>query len=567
MNEQGKNGKQEVSIKNSSKHVTRGVLANFLFNYGTLPVNLIITYFVVRNIPNITGGTNFYEILSTTLVFGTGAQLWLLFFHPSIGSVLMVNTPELIHNKEYSTIKGIVRYAIIIKTIASTVVCLIYAGIGISLIFAAENSIYGVALLIFSPYIIIDEIRKVFYHLFLGMKKFMIRFYLFFAQKVLLLIGALIIFYAFDFTYETNLYVYLVWNILVIIPSIGVYFYLYRKRFKEYRHVPITWKGIVSSAKHGIYFTILAGIQSLSRQINYGIVKTADEEEVRDHFNEYLLANNLVTQSFGAFSMPLTPILVEFHTVNKEQEMMRLFKKSTYFVNIVIAFVMGLVFYLSKLYVLVIYTPEFMDFVPLLRVFVLIIYFENWMANYQSLYSATHQHKRMVVIRAINFGFTLLIAGISFLIFDFEGFVIAYTICRISTTFMYWADTKFFLKKYIISILDISQQFIITVIIILANFALFQLISLIPLDWLIKLVERILSLLPFDLTDQPTIIVEEGIQLFTFIVLFAIYVIFFRAITQNDIAMLENAKLKVPFKKLLKKILRKRRENGIILPV
>ena len=303
MKEEKLTPKREISLEKSSKHITRGVLANFLFNYGTLPINLIITYFVLRNIPNILDGTQFYEILTNTLVFGQGAQIWLLFFPPSIGSVLMVNVPKLVHNEEYSTVKGIVRYALIIKAIASSVVCIIYAGIGISLIYTAQNPVNGVALLIFSPFIIIDEIRKVFFHLFLGMKKFMIRFYLFFTQKVLLLIGSLVIFYGFDFAFEINLYIFLVWNILVLLPPVGVYFYLYRKRFKKYPHIPITWKGIVAAAKHGIYFTILASIQSLSRQINYGIVNAAKEEAVRDHVNEYHLANNLVTQSFGAFTI------------------------------------------------------------------------------------------------------------------------------------------------------------------------------------------------------------------------------------------------------------------------
>jgi O-antigen/teichoic acid export membrane protein len=565
MNDEEKNPEQEISVEKSSKHITRGVIANFLFNYGTLPINLIITYFVVRN---LTPESGFYRIFTNTLVFGgLGAQLWLLFFPPSIGSVLVINVPKLMYNKEFSKIRGIVRYALTIKILAATIVSMIYAGIGISLIFTADNPINGIALLIFSPYLIFEEIRKIFFHLFQGMKKFMIRFYLFFTQKVLLLIGYLIIFYAFELPTDIILYIVLVWNIVVLFPSIGIYIFLYIKRFKKYPRIPITWKDILSSAKHGIYFTIIAGIQSLSNQINYGILNTTKIENERDHVAEFNLANNLVTQSFGAFNMPLTPILVDFYTVNKQKEMMRLFKKSTYFINILLAFITGLVFYLSKIYVLVVYTPEFMKFVPLLRIFVFIIYFENWMSNYQSLYSATYLHKRMVVIRAINFGFSLLIAVISFLIFNFEGFLIAYIIGRISTTFMYWIDTKFILKKYAITLWDIVQQFIIMTLILLANFALYQIIDLIPMDWLLNLIGRILNFLPFDIHNQAAILVEEGIQIFTFIIFYSIYVVFFRAITQNDIKMLENAKLRVPFKKILRKILRKRRENVLILPV
>ncbi len=173
----------------------------------------------------------------------------------------------------------------------------------------------------------------------------------------------------------------------------------------------------------------------------------------------------------------------------------------------------------------------------------------------------------MVVIRAINFAFTLLITGISFGIWDFKGFMIALTIAKITLTFTYWADTKFVLKKYAISLWDLIQQFVLTALIFLVNYFLFQLIALIDLNWLVTIIERIVSFLPIDVHDQIIILLNNGIQIFTFAVLFVTFVIFFRVITKDDLIMLENAKLRIPFKKMLKKILRDKRENSFSLPV
>ncbi len=181
-----------VSIQKSSKHVTQGIISNFLFNYGTLPVNLIITYFLVRNITNSQG---LLTIFTNAFVFTQGAQIWLLFLPPSIGMVLMVKVPEHILKGKQSLVKGIIRYAFVIKLIASTILAITYAGVGLYMIFVSGNPIQGLSFIIFSPYIILEEIRKIFFHLFQGMKKFMIRFYLFFTQKVLLLVGYLFIFH------------------------------------------------------------------------------------------------------------------------------------------------------------------------------------------------------------------------------------------------------------------------------------------------------------------------------------------------------------------------------------
>lgn len=575
-----------VSIKNSSKHVTRGIVSNFLFNYGTLPINFLITFLFGKNIPQV------WSIFIITFGYIRISRTIMMYLPPNIESVLAVRVPEFVMKDQYPVVKGIMRYIFVVKLIASTIMCLIYAGVGFSVYIAADTPVFtgvgvstifsgnymissgigssattGIALMVLAPFIIFEELHKIFVSLFQGLKKFMIRFYLLLGQKVFLLISYLVVFYAFDFYEEIKLFIVLGLNVVVILPSLLVFVVLYWRKFKDYKTIPITWKNIVRTVKHGLNFTIVSSIQSLSNGIYIGIL---DASATSSEIVEYDMGNNLVSQSYNALNIPLTPILVDFHIKNKEKEMMRLFKKSTYFINILLALLTGFIFYIAEVYILVLYDPKYLAFVPLLKIYVLAIYFENWKSNYNSLYSSTRLERRMVYIRVTSFIISLLLGGGSYLIWGFPGLIIGLTLGRIALVLLYWIDSNFIIKRYKITLWNLLHHFVVLISIIILNYFLFLLIKeILPINWLVNILLRIINFLNINinLEEQLTILINDGIQIVTFLGLYIVYVVFLRGITKQDLLTLENAKLKVPFKKVLRKVLRNKRENSFCVPI
>ncbi|TFG17831.1 MAG: hypothetical protein EU530_10070 [Promethearchaeota archaeon] len=556
---------EEVTIKKSSKHVTRGVMSNFLFNYGPLPIAIVITILLQKNIPDV------WDILILSFFYVNAAQIALFFLPPSIPNVLLYKVPEHALKGEFSVIKGIIRYMFSIKLIASFIIWIIYVGIGLSQIFSGggeiltnRTAISGMTLIFLSPFVILEEIRKIYDFLFQGLKKFMLRFYLALLQKILLLIGYIIIFYGFQNPQEIDLFFAAGLNALILLPSIIVFIVLYLRKFRQHKHIPVRWRQIQTTIKYGMNFTIISSIQLIANTIYPGILDVAGTLE---QVVAYDMGNNLVTQSKGAFTMPLAPILVDFYVKNKHRELHRLFKKSTIFTNLLLAFLSGLMFYISELYVLIIYDPEYLPFVPILRVYVLIIYFFNWESNYYGLYSATRLEKRLVIIKIVSFFSTLLVTGILFLIWGFSGLMIGLAIGRLIHVLLFWADTRFLLKRFQLTLWDLFQHFLVIVFLLFVNFLLGNLIGLIPLNWLVIFLQKIAAFIGLNLDYQIPILLNGGIKIFTFLALFLIYVIIFRAITKEDLITLGNANVKIPFKNLLNKILRNKRESVFCVPV
>jgi hypothetical protein len=115
---------------------------------------------------------------------------------------------------------------------------------------------------------------------------------------------------------------------------------------------------------------------------------------------------------------------------------------------------------------------------------------------------------------------------------------------------------------------EIFRPLIFVGVLVLVSYFLFLFIQMIiPLDWLINLVQRIFENLAIDIKNQVDILLDIGIQTGIFLILFILSLIFFRIITKQDLVMLQNAKLKIPFKKVLIKILRNKRQNGFCIPV
>src|SRR6056297_115234 len=102
--------KEDVNLEYSSKSLSKVLFYSTLEKYGTIPINLVITWLIAHSI-----STNYWGLFIYSTVLVNGSAIITGFIPPSLNSVLTYKLPGYIVNDKPKKAKGLIIYALKIK--------------------------------------------------------------------------------------------------------------------------------------------------------------------------------------------------------------------------------------------------------------------------------------------------------------------------------------------------------------------------------------------------------------------------------------------------------------------
>ena len=154
--------------------------------------------------------------------------------------------------------------------------------------------------------------------------------------------------------------------------------------------------------------------------------------------------------------------------------------------------------------------------------------------------------------------------------FSFEGIIIFRLVGYLFWSILLWTVSYKFLDKFNISFFKIFQPLIeLVILILIIQFIISPLIFLFDYSMLYNLILNISNwLLPsnLDISEQINIIIDNGLLIITFIIIYILYLIIFKRLTKQDVRRIQNLNFRIPFKErifpILLKILRSENSNN-----
>jgi len=541
-------------IQSSPKHMSRALIASFLRVYGLIPFSLLITWIVARNLPQDLWGIYIYSI-----VLVNGSSIILNFLPPSIRQVIIYKVPELMVLGHSNKVKGLIRYATLVKLFVSVIIFIIYLIFGIILLNNSSDNytkLKAISVIIYSPNIILNPIIFLYSTLFNALKNFKINLYIVLIEKVTNILGYSVIFYLISASLETKMLYMLGLNISTLIITLIILVIMYKKRFKNIITERINRKSIKEFVTFGLYYSLSSSLINIQSQIYYGILEGTGIEELKTQYNTAL---NISGQVLVTLNLPIGPVLTDLEKINKHKEMVQLFKKSLQFTNLILAFLSGLLYYFVIIYILLLYPPEYLEIVHLIRDFMLIMFFSNIINNYMGLYSITKSERELMFLNIIRFGIESIFTFISFLLFGFYGFLIGQVFGTGLSAILFWFYGYAINKKYKFSFFSIFKNFFALIsVILLVNLIVSNLMIIFSFQsWASSISYFINNMISIgDISFQISIILESLVYISSYSVLFIAYIVFFKAFTKRDLDAISRLGIKIPFKKYIRKILR-----------
>ena len=538
----------EESASTPSKHFSRAISSSLLRTYGILPITLLTTWLVARNISADTWG-----ILIHAIIIVYGAAIPLSFFPPSIHMIILYKIPELKINKEYGKIKALIDYLLKFKFIVSSLVMIGYIGVCWLLSIYEANPIKLFCIMVFSPFIIINEVQSILISYFNSIKKFQISYQFIFVERVLL-----IVLYGFIFLLvkepESIKVIYLVLaNLLSFCPTTLIGLILYRSHTKTLEPSQIEMGMIKDYLKFGMLYSISLSIQNLQDQINYSILNLSPSESIKTYYN---IARNFTGQAVGALNLPIGPILTELFQNNKQKEMVELFSKALSVSALILSLISGLLYYFLDVYILLIFPPEYAIITPIIRNSVFSIITLNIISNYSGLLLIMKRENDLIYLNLAFATIMSLFLFIGFNLHGLNGFIFAQIIASVIGVCMFWSYGFIIKKDISISILHLLKHYIFLILIIfLSNFITDVLFSMIDFGSLAILIQNIMSeYFQYDLLNQISILIHSGIKIATFLIVFLIIQFSFIKFNRDDLRSIINTGINFPFKNFIIKI-------------
>lgn len=549
----------EIDLESSSDHLSRAAFFSILKTYGVIPINLITTYIVSRTLDE-----NIWGIVLYSLALIAASQSILAFFPPSFDSFVTYKIPEYIIQGKKGKAKGILLYGIRIKLIVGFFLMIIYIVIAIGL-FDSKVS-YAISLLIFLPKIFIGSISHVFASFLKALKRYKAFAIFNILNNSLILVGVLFL-YSLSYDQTTSMYIYAFVNVIGFLPSLTYKIIIIGRYFRGTKTEKVEWAQIKKSIKFGLYYSVSGAFSQGYNQAYLGFINYYGTPDFIVYNN---ICKNIINQARGAFALPTSAIYSDLEQTDQRKKLVTLFKQQIKLVNILICFIMGALFFFIRIYILVLYPPEYLEVVQVFQIFVFIIYFRIVLSNYLTIFSVTGMERYIAVLDGIASVFMALIAFLGMYYFSFIGIVTSQLIGYVFWTTLYWYFANKKLKKVKISIAFLYRQLVelVGILVIVRYFFQNLLLSIVPLNWLNSFVLGIMNLIApssLDLTSQVSIIVENGLTSIFYVVVFLIYIIVFRVLTKQDLKRLKKLKFRFPLKdsifSILSRILRSEKKE------
>ncbi len=540
----------EEKEKSASAHFSKAISSSLIRTYGILPITLLTTWLVARNISADSWGIFIHAII---LVYG--AAIPLSFFPPSIHMIIMYKIPELRMNKDFGKIKALINYFLRFKVILSFFVMIGYIVVCWILSLQSENPLKYYCIMVFSPFIIINEVQSVLISYFNAIKKFQISYQFLFIERVLL-----IIFYAIIFSLipaaENIKVVYLVFaNLLSFCPTTLLGYYLYRSHTKRIISCPIDLTTVKSYLKFGVLYSISLSIQNIQDQINYSILNLSPSESTKTYYN---IARNFTGQAIGALNLPIGPVLTDLYQTGKHKEMVELFSKALSVSALILSLISGLLYYFLDVYILVIFPPEYALITAIIRNSVFSIITMNIINNYSGLLLIMKREKDLIYLNLI-FAISLSVSlFIGFLFNGLLGFIVGQIVGSIIGVVVFWFYGYSVKKNISISLLHLLKHYLFLVmIILLSNLLAGLFLSSVDLSGLIFYISELISqLFRLEILNQISDLVISAIRIAIFLMVFMMIQFTFIRFNREDLRSILKTGINFPLKKIIVKFFR-----------
>lgn len=546
---------EEYSLKNSSKHIYRAFFFSFLRTYGFIPLSIISSWVVSRN---MTDGKWAWDLFIFVNVFITAPKIILGFFPPSINSVILFKIPEYIVSDRKDTARGLIRYSLHLKILLSLITIIVFVGIGLGYIAQGteEARLKGLGIIIFSPSIFFLQLSWIMDSFLNSIKKFHVLFQILLLEVLFTITGYIILFYVFKpENYGTRYIWMLIINLLKKIPSIFLYSFHYLRFFKNTSISKFSWNKIKDSAKFGVYYTGGTSIKSGIDQI-YNFM--LEESNINGLLVEYSMAGTLTGQTLTAFQFPLSSVLTPLYETGKHDQMEKLFNKTIQFSNLIMSFFIGILYVLTPAYVIFVFGPDFLDTSLIIRDYVLFAYFQKLMSINVSYLGILKKQKEMLKLYAIGYFITASLSILAFVLIGFHAFLIAQVLGNAIHSLLFSIQVNKYLeeKRNLFKNYEIFIALFICIIIIrILEKTLF---NIIPFDnWGINFYYFFLNVTgwDWDLILYSSHLFSGIFSAILFLIFFITYMKVFKVISKRDVDNILDMQLKIPFKKFIGKFL------------
>lgn len=537
---------KKVSVQESGRHISKAVLYSAIFNYGGIPINFLLTYFIAHTLD-----INIWGHLIYAMVLITGSQIFINFFPPSISSVLLYRIPELIANNQISKAKGYFIYAIKTRSLVCLITIVGYIIVGnlfllgkIELSAEYNSTIIGNIILIQCPAIFTDQIYSLIVQLFFIYKRYKVYTYLAFQEKFLYLFAYMYLYYA-NLPQVDTLYIIAFIRDINIIMVTPFYLWTFFSIFKNVQTEKTSWKEIKASIVYGMNFTIISALGGGYSQAYSAFITAYGKPEFHTINN---VANNTTHQALSAFTFPITPVLTDLEKSNQHDKMLLLFEKTIKFTNIITAFFIGGLFYFTPFYMHIFYPAQYWDYIIIVQISLFSAYFAVVLGNYSSLLIVLEKVNKYLYIETISIIIRTLFAFLGMYFFGIFGLIMSTLISSFITLLFYWGYCRA-VKITLISLMQLFNQLIALSIIVFITSISYTLIqpNLQKLSFITNLYQNEILGLAIDFILQASV----------FVFLYSLYIILFRIFTIQDLNQIENLNMKLPFKQTIFKIARK----------
>ena len=539
----------EKKTETTSKHIRKAVISTFLQNYAIIPISLVMNWFIARALTE-----ELWGIFIHSIILVRSAQLFLSFTPPSIFYVVLYKVPEMLLNKDKSGAKALIQYGIKIKLIFSVIVMIGYIAVCSYLYSINVDPIMMKCIIIYAPFIVIYEITTLLVYYFLAIKRFTVNLYNILMQRLLTMIGFIYLFTLSNVPEDQYIYYMMGIELITTIPLLIWVYYLYHKDMGKVPYEKLSWEQAKSTVNLGMIYALSFNTTNIEDQANYLIIDRFDGNQYKTYFN---IPRNFTGQAAYAFGLPIGPVLTEYEQKNKRKEMLQIYIKAQSIMSLILSLISGLLYYFLKVYIILIYTPDYLYITDTIRNYVFIIILLNTLNNFHALMTITKNEKKLMYLNNILMACRIAISFLGYLVFGFMGFIMSQTVGMFFSVIVFWWVFKQPKMNMELPLMQLLKSFISLVIIITVSNLIIKYLT--PVDFLASLVQHateIFANFNVDYSFKFTVIIQSLFELVVFIIVFIAYQLIFFKTIRDDIQTIMNQNIKIPFRKILVKLFR-----------
>ncbi len=419
MNE--KNNRNQKKLSKDYRLFAKNSFYSFLYSYSAFFLSLITSFLMARMISQEIWG---YLILATSYV--TIFQLFLLFFPPSLGLSLNYYIPKFKALKQNGILKSFVSNSIYLRIIFTFLI--FFASIIIYYLFIDLFRItlhdYSYLFLVLSPLILIQGLNKVFSDIIRALNKFNIVFILLIVQYLLYILG--LTFYLFFYNVYDIGIIALIIVYSQLIPSLLTSFIIFELIFiKIRRSEKVSYKETVKNLySFGIHLSINSFITSYFKQFRIQSIGLFSTPESVLGFNIGNNYNSFTFEAIRSFNSPLTISFSNLYAKENYEKVQKIYRISFKYSIFLILIMSGFLFFISDIFLSLIYGQNYLSYSLILKLMVISIIFNIQEPYFYSLLRGSNKVKYVIPTTLVVFSLRLSFFIIGLIFYGIIGAII-----------------------------------------------------------------------------------------------------------------------------------------------